>query len=198
MSTLVGLAVSGKGDTCSTSSNSTPAPSQGLYQPTGLAIDSSNNLYIADSKHNCVRMLANGAAGVTALTTVAGTCGSAASTTPNPNGLASRLKQQSVHLHSGHRSPSRCQRLSGPSPGAKRKPLCDGRCPLRSCSKRLLGNHRKRRAERTLRPGDQWHGRSLYRRHRQQLRSPDSKSHRPTRPPSVAAPTTTPATLRLP
>ncbi len=87
MSTLVGLAVSGKGDTCFTSSNSTPAPSQGLYQPTGLAIDSSNNLYIADSKHNCVRMLANGAAGVTALATVAGTCGSAASTTPNPNGL---------------------------------------------------------------------------------------------------------------
>jgi hypothetical protein len=87
MSTLVGLAVSGKGDTCSTSSNPTPTPSQGLYQPTGLAVDSSNNLYIADSKHNCVRVLANGSAGVTALTTVAGTCGSTASTTPNPNGL---------------------------------------------------------------------------------------------------------------
>jgi sugar lactone lactonase YvrE len=87
MSTLVGLAVSGKGDTCSTSSNSTPTPSQGLYQPTGLAVDGSNNLYIADSKHNCVRVLANGAAGVAALTTVAGTCSSAASTTPNPNGL---------------------------------------------------------------------------------------------------------------
>ena len=82
MSTLVGLAVSGKGDTCSTSSNNTPTPSQGLYQPTGLAIDSSNNLYIADSKHNCIRMLANGAAGVAALTTVAGTCGSAASAQP--------------------------------------------------------------------------------------------------------------------
>jgi MBG domain (YGX type)/Bacterial Ig-like domain (group 3)/NHL repeat len=87
MSTLVGLAVSGKGDTCSTSSNSTPTPSQGLYQPTGLAVDSSNNLYIADSKHNCIRMLANGSAGVTALRTVAGTCGVAASSTPNPNGL---------------------------------------------------------------------------------------------------------------
>jgi sugar lactone lactonase YvrE len=87
MSTVVGLAVSGKGDTCSTASNSTPTPSQGLYQPTGLAVDSSNNLYIADSKHNCVRMLANGASGVTALTTVAGTCGSTASTTPSPNGL---------------------------------------------------------------------------------------------------------------
>jgi hypothetical protein len=87
MSTLVGLAVSGQGDTCNTSNNSTPTPSQGLYQPTGLAVDISNNLYIADSRHNCVRMLANGAAGVTALTTVAGTCGAAASSTPNPNGL---------------------------------------------------------------------------------------------------------------
>ncbi len=87
MSTLVGFAVSGQGDTCSTASNPTPTPSQGLYQPTGLAVDSSNNLYIADSKHNCVRMLANGSAGVTTLSTVAGTCGSTASTTPNPNGL---------------------------------------------------------------------------------------------------------------
>src|ERR1700678_2346994 len=87
MSTVVGLAVSGQGDTCNTSSNATPTPSQGLYQPTGLAVDSSNNLYIADSKHNCVRMLANGATGVTTLATVAGTCGSSASNTPNPNGL---------------------------------------------------------------------------------------------------------------
>jgi hypothetical protein len=87
MSTLVGLAVSGKGDTCSTSSNSAPTPAQGLYQPTGLALDSSNNLYIADSSHNCVRKLAAGASGVTSLTTVSGTCGSAASATPNPNGL---------------------------------------------------------------------------------------------------------------
>ncbi len=87
MSTVVGLAVSGQGDTCNTSSNATPTPSQGLYQPSGLAVDSSNNLYIADSKHNCIRMLANGASGVTALSTVSGTCGSTASTTPNPNGL---------------------------------------------------------------------------------------------------------------
>jgi len=87
MSTLAGLAVSGKGDTCFTASNNTPTPSQGLYQPTGLAVDSSDNLYIADSRHNCVRMLANGAAGVAALTTVSGSCGVAASSTPNPNGL---------------------------------------------------------------------------------------------------------------
>src|SRR5277367_518726 len=89
MSTLVGLAVSGKGDTCSTASNSTPTPAQGLYQPTGLAVDSSNNLYIADSKHNCVRKLSSGASGVASLATVAGTCGSSpsTSTTPSPNGL---------------------------------------------------------------------------------------------------------------
>jgi len=87
MSTLVGLAVTGTGDTCSTATNSTPTPSQGLYQPTGLAVDSSNNLYIADTKHNCVRVLANGSAGVGALTTFAGTCGSGPSTTPSPNGL---------------------------------------------------------------------------------------------------------------
>jgi len=88
ISTIVGLAVTGKGDTCNTTSNSTPTFSQGLYQPTGLAIDSSSNLYIADSKHNCVRMLANGATGVAALTTIAGTCGSATSSTLNPSGLA--------------------------------------------------------------------------------------------------------------
>ncbi len=88
MSTLVGLAVPGKGDTCNTSLNPTPTPTQGLFQPAGLAVDISNNLYIADSKHNCVRMLANGASGVSSLTTVSGTCGSAASATPSPNGLA--------------------------------------------------------------------------------------------------------------
>ncbi|NYF88766.1 MBG domain-containing protein [Tunturiibacter empetritectus] len=87
MSTLVGLAVSGKGDTCSTASNSTPTPVQGLYQPTGLAIDSANNLYIADSSHNCVRKLAAGASGVASLTTISGTCGSTVSATPNPNGI---------------------------------------------------------------------------------------------------------------
>ncbi len=125
MSTLVGLAVFGKGDTCNTSSNSTPTPSQGLYQPTGLAVDSSNNLYIADSSHNCVRMLANGSNGVTALTTVAGTCGSTSSTTPNPNGLvvdASNnlyISIQDTAPQAPIRSFSRCRRrapASWPAP----------------------------------------------------------------------------------
>src|ERR1700733_5599995 len=88
MSTLIGFA-SSSGDTCAPQATA-PTPAQGLYQPTGLAVDSSNNLYIADSKHNCVRKLSSGATGVASLTTVAGTCGSspAVSTTPNPNGLA--------------------------------------------------------------------------------------------------------------
>jgi hypothetical protein len=87
-STIVGLAVSGSGDTCNIFSNSTPTPTQGLYQPTGLAVDSSNNLYIADSKHNCVRMLPHDVTGVASLSTVAGTCGSTPSSTPSPSGLA--------------------------------------------------------------------------------------------------------------
>jgi len=87
-STIVGLAVAGSGDTCNIFNNSTPTPTQGLYQPTGLAVDSSNNLYIADSKHNCIRKLPNNATGVASLTTVAGTCGSTPSPTPSPGGLA--------------------------------------------------------------------------------------------------------------
>ncbi len=90
ISTIAGLAVSGQPDTCNTASNPTPAAAEGLYRPTGLAIDSANRLYIADSMHHCVRMLANGSTGVAALTTVAGTCGSdnTASATPSPSGIA--------------------------------------------------------------------------------------------------------------
>ncbi len=158
MSTLVGLAVSGKGDTCNTSSNSTPTPSQGLYQPTGLAVDSSNNLYIADSSHNCVRMLANGSERChrshhrrrhLRLHIIDNT---------QPQRPCRRRQQQSLHLHSGHRR----KHLSGPSPGAEGEPLRDGRhslCPRSEC---LLRHHRQRRAQCTLRPGYQWHGRSLH------------------------------------
>ena len=88
-STIVGLAVGGSGDTCNIFNNSTPTPTQGLYQPTGLAVDSSNNLYIADSKHNCIREPPTTVTLVSPpSTTVAGTCGSATSTTPSPSGLA--------------------------------------------------------------------------------------------------------------
>ncbi len=157
MSTVVGLAVSGQGDTCSTASNPTPTPSQGLYQPTGLAVDSSNNLYIADSKHNCVRMLANGASGVTSLTTVAGTCGYRGLYHTKPQWPCPRRQQQSLHLDSGHRGSSLRQHLSGSSSGTRCEPLRDGRFPLHPRSKRLLRHHGQRGAERTIRPGDQRH-----------------------------------------
>jgi sugar lactone lactonase YvrE len=90
VTTVAGLAVSGQSDTCNNASNPTPTTAQGLYQPTGLAIDSTNRLYIADSMHNCVRSLASNTTGVANLTTVAGTCGSVptASATPAPNGIA--------------------------------------------------------------------------------------------------------------
>jgi sugar lactone lactonase YvrE len=90
ITTVAGLTVNGQGDTCNTSANPTPTSAQGLYRPTGLAIDSTNRLYIADSMHHCIRSLANGDTGTASLTTVAGTCGTAAtaSVTPMPNGLA--------------------------------------------------------------------------------------------------------------
>jgi sugar lactone lactonase YvrE len=92
ISTVAGLRVSGGPDTCNTAGNPTPIATQGLLRPTGLAIDSKNTLYIADSLHNCVRSLAFGAVdsfAANALTTAAGTCSSndTASVTPVPNGL---------------------------------------------------------------------------------------------------------------
>jgi hypothetical protein len=93
VTTVAGLRVNGGPDTCNTSGNPTPTAAQGLLKPTGLAVDGSNTLYIADSQHNCVRSLAAGAVdsfAVNALTTVAGTCQNVdtASVTPVPNGLA--------------------------------------------------------------------------------------------------------------
>ena len=89
LTTLAGLVISGQGDTCNTAGNSTPVTTAGLLRPTGLALDASNNLYIADSGHNCVRRLLNGTTGTANLLPVAGTCGSSTllSATPNPNGL---------------------------------------------------------------------------------------------------------------
>jgi sugar lactone lactonase YvrE len=89
ISTLVGLVTGGQGDTCNTAQNATPTYLQGLYQPAGLALDSNNNLYIADAGHNCIRQLQTGSAGVASLVTVAGTCGSVTSlsATPNPSGI---------------------------------------------------------------------------------------------------------------
>lgn len=93
ITTVAGLRVSGGPDTCNTSSNPAPTAVEGLLQPTGLAMDSSNTLYIADSQHNCVRSLASGVVdnfAHPALTTVAGTCTfvNTSSLTPVPDGLA--------------------------------------------------------------------------------------------------------------
>ena len=94
VSTVAGLRVSGSpSDTCNTAGNPGPNPAEGLLAPTGLAIDSSNTLYIADSQHNCVRSLASGVVdsfAANALTTVAGTCTivTTNSDTPVPMGLA--------------------------------------------------------------------------------------------------------------
>jgi sugar lactone lactonase YvrE len=94
ISTVAGLRVSGNStDTCNTASLPGPDPAEGLLAPTGLAVDSSNTLYIADSQHNCVRSLASGVVdnyATPALTTVAGTCTivTTDSDTPVPMGLA--------------------------------------------------------------------------------------------------------------
>ena len=94
ISTVAGLRINGNAtDTCNTASLPGPDPAQGLLAPTGLAIDSSNTLYIADSQHNCVRSLASGAVDSYSnqvLTTVAGTCTFVPtdSDTPVPIGLA--------------------------------------------------------------------------------------------------------------
>src|SRR6202048_138461 len=89
VTTVAGLIVPGQGDTCNTSSSSNPTASQGLYHPAGLAIDSSDRLYIADTIHNCVRALASGTTGTVNLVTVIGPCGSVptSSITPQPNGI---------------------------------------------------------------------------------------------------------------
>ncbi len=87
---VAGLIKSGSGDTCNSSLNSSPTAAQGLLAPTALALDSRNNLYIADTGHNCVRKLGSGAVGTTNMVTVVGDCTlpAAASIVPNPKGLA--------------------------------------------------------------------------------------------------------------
>lgn len=90
ITTLAGLKSSSQGDTCNAALNATPTPAQGLLTPSSVAVDLSNNVYIADAGHNCIRMLVSGSSGVSNMQTVAGTCGASAtaSTTPMPQGLA--------------------------------------------------------------------------------------------------------------
>ena len=90
ISTVAGLVVSGQGDTCNTATNSTPTTTQGLLQPTGVALAANGDLYIADTGHNCVRRLPYGSVGTANLTVAAGTCSTTPllSNTPAPNALA--------------------------------------------------------------------------------------------------------------
>ncbi len=88
---VAGLVTSGANDTCNAALNSTPTYNQGLLGPSGVVVSAGNDVYIADSGHNCIRVLDGGtAAGTTNLTTVAGTCGvpTYLSATPSPAGLA--------------------------------------------------------------------------------------------------------------
>ncbi|CAN5684006.1 hypothetical protein BH10ACI4_BH10ACI4_38790 [soil metagenome] len=90
VTTVAGLIVPGQADTCNTASTAIPTSSQGLYKPTGIAIDSTNRLYIADSMHNCIRALAANTTGTANLVTAVGMCTSVPtdSIVPQPSGLA--------------------------------------------------------------------------------------------------------------
>ena len=114
-------------DTCNTASQPGPDPAQGLLAPTGLAIDSSNTLYIADSQHNCVRSLASGAVdsfAKPALTTVAGTCTSVqtGSDTPVPDRPGGGQRLQPLHLHRGFALASPSTRWCATCPPTRRRP----------------------------------------------------------------------------
>lgn len=87
MTTAAGLISSG-GDTCNASQNTSPTSAQGLLSPLGIAVDSADNLYIADTGHNCVRMLPAHSTGTANLTTVAGTCTAANPTATTTSGSA--------------------------------------------------------------------------------------------------------------
>jgi sugar lactone lactonase YvrE len=92
MTVAAGQPVAGGNDTCQNPGSVTATdPTTGVLQPSGVAVDSIGNLFIADTGHNCIRRLAAGDTGGTAdLTTVVGTCGNltSASVTPAPAGLA--------------------------------------------------------------------------------------------------------------
>jgi sugar lactone lactonase YvrE len=90
-STIAGLVVGGgHSDTCNAVANPTPTPAQGLLNPAGIALAPDGDLYIADTGHNCVRMLADKSLNTASLVTAAGTCTATAlnSQTPSPSGLA--------------------------------------------------------------------------------------------------------------
>jgi sugar lactone lactonase YvrE len=104
ITTVAGLTTLNGPDTCNSAAGSAPTPAQGLFAPTGLALDDTGRLYISDSLHHCVRSLAPGKSGTAALITVAGTCGSSStSITVNPQGVA---LDASGNLYIASQSPS--------------------------------------------------------------------------------------------
>ena len=91
VSTIAGLVVGdGNGDTCNATANPTPTYTQGLLNPAGIALTPNGDLYIADTGHNCVRLLPDKSLDTANLVTVAGICTAVAlnSQTPSPSGLA--------------------------------------------------------------------------------------------------------------
>ena len=90
ITTVAGLNQPGLLDTCDSSLNPNPTSVQGLLKPQGVAMDVNGNLYVADTGHNCVRMLGSGATSVANMVTVAGICDqpTASAITPVPTGVA--------------------------------------------------------------------------------------------------------------
>jgi sugar lactone lactonase YvrE len=90
ISTVAGLITGGNlGDTCDVTSNPNPLFRQGLLKPSGIAVAPNGDLYIADTGHNCVRVLPDKSTGTAHLFVVAGRCSGPASgsQTPSPSGL---------------------------------------------------------------------------------------------------------------
>ncbi len=90
MNTVAGVVQTGSGDTCYGSHSTSLTASQGLVRPSGLAVDASGNLFIADTGHNCIRELPAGSLGTGSLRAVMDTCSNNAfnSVVPSPAGLA--------------------------------------------------------------------------------------------------------------
>ncbi len=89
MTVAVGQSTGGGSDTCQ--SQTPPSDyTAGLLNPSGVALDNSGNLFVADTGHNCVRRLTNTGTGVAALQPLVGTCTDNATTSivPEPAGLA--------------------------------------------------------------------------------------------------------------